>query len=207
MFIGILDIWQLSASVISLKLEADSPPRPFSLSVPSLSLSSSIRWGRSHRILKNWISESTAALTFFFFFKIMTKLIWKKEEKKLSLAMERSEVHRRGKYDMLEEWGEFPSVPAGLRCSVGLNLLLRGERRFCDVCLSHRSPRCDTGIKDLSVSNLFWCVMATEFLFESSLLCRRIQWNAATVEISWWVKKQKKKTGRWGIFFFLKKLM
>lgn len=40
---------------------------------------------------------------FFFFFKIMTKLIWKKEEKKLSLAMERSEVHRRGKYDMLEE--------------------------------------------------------------------------------------------------------
>lgn len=65
------------------------------------------------------------------------------------------------------------------------------------------SPRCDTGIKDLSVSNLFWCTMATEFLFEFSLLCRRIQWNAATVEISWWVKKQKK---NWevGIFFFFK---
>lgn len=84
-------------------------------------------------------------------------------------------------------------VPAGIRSSAGENLPLHRERPFRDVCLSHSRPHCNTGIRDLSVSNLFWCTMATEFLFESSLLCRRIQWNTATVEISWSVRKKKKK--------------
>lgn len=206
MVVGIQDILQLSTSTISLKTGGGLASKVvFSVSTQfnffkQGQMRTKPQNFENRKIQKRpgWKNNCSTN----FVFKVMTNLTWKREEKKPVTCNEKIRRAEEGEVRYargMRRLSICSKFQQGYGVLQGRTFRLMEKGRFV-MCVYHTAALVAT--LALGICLYLICFDAPwQPSFCLSPLCRRIQRNTATVEISWSVKK-KKKTGRWGIFFF-----